>query len=231
MVKSSFCFFAFSTGLAVCACPTAVPGGEGCNEGQSLNPCWVPGPPLPQLWGFTTPFYQQVQPQQGAATAQIVTWGQRSLLFGQSIALDVIPFPKKQARIWGRKISCRGFGGSFFPGNKGRKSSNDASELCHHLTEAGAWQTHRHIVQESAISFPFFPLVPLRKGQGKASLQNKLVSQKRGSSADGSVVLHTLGQLRRTVPHPQPVHCPDVLFQTPGTGKVASLPLSPKSSC
>lgn len=41
----------------------------------------------------------------------------------------------------------------------------------------------------------FFPLIPLRKGQGKAPLQNKLVSQKGGSSADGFVVLSTLVQL------------------------------------
>lgn len=86
----------------------------------------------------------------------------------------------------------------FFPVNKGRKSLNAASQLCCCLTEAGARQTHRHIVLESAISFPFFPLIPLRKGRGKAPLQNKLVSQKRGSSADGSVVLPTLVQLWST---------------------------------
>lgn len=116
------------------------------------------------------------------------------LLFWQSLALDFIPFPKHRLEF-GVGRSCDGTlvvcSSQLIRGKK-------AQMLCHRLTEAGAWQTHRHIVLEPAISFPFCPLIPLRKGRGKAPLQNKLVSQKRGSSADGSLVLHTLVQLWST---------------------------------
>lgn len=115
------------------------------------------------------------------------------LLFWQSVALDVIPFPKHRLEF-GVGRSCDGASQLI----RGKKSPNAVSQQCHRLTEAGASQTHRHIVLESAISFPFSPLIPLRKGRGKAPLQNKLVSQKRGSSADGSLVLHTLVQLWST---------------------------------
>lgn len=204
-----------------------------CNEGQSLNPCWFLSQ-LPHSQGALQPLLPTGTTSARCCHSPNCELGTNILivlLFRQSIALDVIPFPKN-GRIWSRKISCWGFGDLFFPVNMGRKSPNAASRLCHRLTEAGARQTHRHIVLESAISFPFFPLIPLRKGQGKAPLENKLVSQKRGSSADGSVVLHSCAALEHSSPHPQPVRCPDVLlFQTPGRGKVASHPLSPKNSC
>lgn len=110
----------------------------------------------------------------------------------------MLSLSQKTSQNLGEEDLMSGLWCLFFPVNKGRKNTNAVSRLCHCLTEAGAQQTHRHIVLESAISFPFFPLIPLRKGQGKAPLENKLVSQRRGSSADGSVVLHTLVQLWST---------------------------------
>lgn len=56
-------------------------------------------PSFPTATGLYNPFYQQVQPQQGAATAQTESLGTKILvvlLFRQSIAPDVIPFPKNR---------------------------------------------------------------------------------------------------------------------------------------
>lgn len=123
-------------GRAVRASPTPVPvqmrGAR--RENLSRNLCCSPAragaaPAPPVAGGLYTPFSQGEQPQQVAAVAQIMRWGaQPQQIHPPAIqavrsraALDVILFPKKQARSWGRKILCWGFGGLFFLVNEGRK--------------------------------------------------------------------------------------------------------------